>query len=287
MRASEIAQTISERLEADFAPLQAAFGAPNPRKVRWCAVDDLLPEELVLAAFQEIPALGAMRRLKTEQERKYVTAKLDKLQGVLREVILALNDPGVADAVADIMGATALETDERLYNGGVTVMMAGDYMCPHLDNSHNLTNSRRRDVVLLYYLTPFWRPEFGGDLEVWNDDFASSESIRFAPNRLVIMETTDHSWHSVRPILGPMPRVNAISYFYAPQSVRSTPRLTRFTGWPDRPLQRASFELQFQARSLAAKLGARRFVRNPHVADTPSPGAMAAPEKSGSSSAAY
>jgi Rps23 Pro-64 3,4-dihydroxylase Tpa1-like proline 4-hydroxylase len=55
----------------------------------------------------------------------------------------------------------------RLYNGGITKMMPGDFMCPHLDNSHNYDRTQRRAVVLLYYMSPQWREDYGGALELW------------------------------------------------------------------------------------------------------------------------
>jgi hypothetical protein len=144
-------------------------------------------------------------------------------------------------------------------------MLPGDFMCPHLDNSHDQARKRRRDVVLLYYFSPFWLPEYQGSLELWRlDGKTSQSSIEYKPNRLVILETTDHSWHSIQSILGPMPRASVTSYFYGPESERSPVRLTRFTSWPGDPLRGMLFDAQFHLRSIAARF-IRRSVGNRHV----------------------
>jgi Rps23 Pro-64 3,4-dihydroxylase Tpa1-like proline 4-hydroxylase len=55
-----------------------------------------------------------------------------------------------------------------------------------------------RVLNLLYYVTPDWNPEFGGNLELW--DNGPKESQRVIPakfNRLALMATHEESWHSV------------------------------------------------------------------------------------------
>jgi hypothetical protein len=104
---------------------------------------------------------------------------------------------------------------------------------------------------------------------LWDDDLkAAPRTIEYKTNRLVIVETTDHSWHSVGPIVGPMPRVNFTTYFYAPHTEISPSRLTHFAPWPGarRTLRDLVIEPEFQLRSLAAHLlGKRRLKANKHV----------------------
>lgn len=264
--AGAISATIAARLEAEADRLNAAFGSAESGGLRYCWIDSLLPDDVMLAAFSLLPALAGMVRLKNLKERKFVTAELDALAEPIRHLVMALNSRAVADVVARIIGVPFLETDPKLYNSGITAMVPGDFMCPHLDNSHDYDRARRRAVALIYYMAPFWRADYGGSLELWDSNRrAPPSAVDFRGNRLVIMETTDRSWHSVKPILGPLPRVNAISYFYAPSEERHPLRLTRFAPWPGHRVQELMFSAEFHLRSLVARLAGRRLRFNRHL----------------------
>lgn len=161
-----VAACLADRLRAEAPRLCAAFGPTRPGHVRWCAIDEVLPQALSERAFAELPALPHMLRLQDAKERKCVTADVDALKPTLQALVRAFNDPQLAPVVAQIMGKRALETDAQLYNGGVTVMLPGDFMRPHPDNSHDYNRARRREVVLLYYSrrigmrrsAAIWRP---------------------------------------------------------------------------------------------------------------------------------
>lgn len=261
-----LTRIIAARILEETPRLRAEFGAPRPGHVRSFALDDLLPREMLDAALAAMPTLPGMLRRANRKERKFVCARLDTLDSSVRDIVVALNQPEIANAVAGITGMAALETDPLLYNGGVTCMLPGDFMCPHLDNSHDYARKRRREVVLLTYLSPHWREDYGGHLMLWQDHRRGAlEPVPYRSNRLVVMETTDASWHAVTPITGPMPRINITTYFYAPSAVRHPVRLTRFAAWPGQALRQAMFDGEFALRSMANRVGARRLLPNRHI----------------------
>jgi hypothetical protein len=263
---SPLTRLIAARLREEAPALRAEFGDPRPGRVRSFALDDLLPREVLDAALAAMPTLPAMLRRANSKERKFVCARLETLEGPVRDVVNAMNQPEIAAAVAGITGMPVLETDPLLYNGGITCMLPGDFMCPHLDNSHDHARRRRREVVLLTYLSPHWREDYGGHLMLWQDGRKGPlEPVSYRSNRLVVMETTDASWHAVTPITGPMPRINVTTYFYAPAAVHHPVRLTRFAAWPGHALRQAMFDGEFALRSVANLAGARRFLPNRHV----------------------
>jgi hypothetical protein len=264
--AAEFSQRLVARLTAEAARLKADFGEPDPTRVRCCWLDDVLPQQVIEAARRNLPDPSTMVRRENMKERKFVSANLDALASPIGDLVLAIAQQPVADAVARIMGKPKLEVDPLLYNGGVTAMMPGDFMCPHLDNSHDYARVRRREVVLLFYLSAEWHDEYGGGLELWDRKRGgTARPIAFRPNRLVIMETTERSWHSIRSVVGPVPRVSLTTYFYAPAAEKAPLRLTRFTSWPGHPLRGLLFDSEFHARGLAAKLIGRRVGRNRHA----------------------
>jgi Rps23 Pro-64 3,4-dihydroxylase Tpa1-like proline 4-hydroxylase len=44
-------------------------------------------------------------------------------------------------------------------------MANGDFLNPPLDNSHGSGRKLYRTLNLLYYVTPGWRPKYGGGLK--------------------------------------------------------------------------------------------------------------------------
>jgi hypothetical protein len=216
-------------------------------------------------AYSQLPNLGDMVRRADLRERKYVSANIGRLNTQISDIVLAFAQQKIADIVAEIMGVRSLQADPSLYNGGITVMLPGDYMCPHLDNSHDQARKRRRAVVLLYYFSTSWQPDYEGTLELWRPGQKKPMSrVPFKSNRLVIMETTERSWHAITPILGPNPRASVTTYFYEPPNPEARVRLTRFRSWPDAPLRGLLFDAQFCLRSVAARIIGRS-VGNRHV----------------------
>lgn len=94
------------------------------------------------------------------------------------------------DIISDITGIKGLIPDDMLYAGGLSRMEEGQYLNPHLDNSHNKDRSLYRVVNLLFYVTPNREIEDGGNLELWDNGIHSKQrTIHSKFNRLAVMIT--------------------------------------------------------------------------------------------------
>lgn len=103
--------------------------------------------------------------------------------------------------IARITGLEALEPDEQLYAGGISMMVKGHFLNPHVDNSHDKARERYRVLNLLYYVSPGWKRENGGNLELWPDGPKGEQiTVESRFNRLAVMITNKNSWHSVSEI---------------------------------------------------------------------------------------
>jgi Rps23 Pro-64 3,4-dihydroxylase Tpa1-like proline 4-hydroxylase len=273
--AKQIREIVLSRLRENAAALRLQYADTAADQVPCCWLDDVLPEQYIEAAHRSRPPLSRMLRLADKKERKYVCAKVETLADPIRDLVLAFADQEVANEIAKIIGKRRLEADTQLYNGGLSVMMPGDYMCPHLDNSHDYSRVRHREVVVLFYLSPGWQQDYGGHLELWNRRRGGkARMVPFSSNRMVIMEASERSWHSVGLITGPLARDSLTTYFYAPATEKAPVRLTRFTSWPNRPVQAMLFEGEFRLRNLAARFIGRKLVGNAHM----NAGTAAAPQ---------
>jgi len=263
---SSLAGQIARRLAEVRVSMAAEFA--SHARVRTCVIDNVLPDAFLRDAFAGMPPLQKMVRREGRRERKYVSSNINTFSPDLTALVLAFNDPRVAAEMSAITGLSDLEADAALYNGGVTSMEPSDFMCPHLDNSHDYGRTRSRRIVALFYLTPGWQRSLGGHLGVWDDPRGPApRELEYRFNRLVLMETTDRSWHSVAPIVGDRNRTNITCYYYQKRSRPEPVRVTRFRAWPKKPVDSLVFGLDFALRSMASRFVGRRLARNAHVYD--------------------
>ncbi|WP_206360119.1 2OG-Fe(II) oxygenase, partial [Pseudomonas viridiflava] len=115
-------------------------------------------------------------------------------------ITYAIQHPDVVAKVSELVGFERITPDPSLYAGGLSMMFEGDFLNPHIDNSHDGTRNLYRRLNLLYYVTPNWSLENGGNFELWDHKVETQKTIVSAFNRLVVMETDKDSWHSVSPV---------------------------------------------------------------------------------------
>ena len=146
----------------------------------------------------------------------------------------------VVSLISNITKIKDLENDPTLYAGGITRMDRGHFLNPHIDNSHNSKKKKYRRLNLLFYITPNIREEYGGNLELWDKEIKNPIKIVSKFNRLVVMETTKYSWHSVDPIVNDIKRCGIRIYYFSETSPEDYDyyHVTSFTGRPEQKLKR-------------------------------------------------
>jgi Rps23 Pro-64 3,4-dihydroxylase Tpa1-like proline 4-hydroxylase len=207
----------------------------TPARLRSFVLDDLLPAGEAQALYQAFPGPDQMMRRHDLRESKYVSAQLDRHAPALEELTFAFQDVQVVALLAEITGIDELEPDPLLYAGGISAMTWGVFLNPHLDNSHDGGRQRYRVLNSLYYLTPDWREQWGGNLELWDSGLhGPPRTIASRFNRLVLMETNRRSWHSVSPIVHEGRRTCVSNYFFRRRPVGSEDyfHATSFRGRP-------------------------------------------------------
>jgi len=256
MNRSAMIEHIVLRLDAGADQIRAEWNASNRRTpTRHCAIDGLLPEDVAMAIYRAFPRDGAGFLVRNSfRERKRTSANLDRYPLILADITYALQSPRVTDKISDLTGMPSLEPDPHLYAGGLSMMFEGDFLNPHIDNSHEATRSKYRRINLLYYVTPAWELDNGGNLELWDEGVTSPVTILSVFNRLVLMETSKGSWHSVSPVSDKTaPRCCVSNYYFSEKSPTGEEyyHVTSFTGRPDQKLRRALGVIDNAARKYA------------------------------------
>lgn len=172
--------------------------------------------------------------------------------------------------IGAIAGLLDVEPDPLLYAGGVSAMGPGDFLNPHLDNSHNKDRARWRAFNLLYYVTPDWPEGAGGDLELWPDGIGGDRiAIHSRFNRLVVIATHGGAWHSVSPVSGGGVRLCVSNYYFTPTPLRASDRfhVTTFRGRPEQPLAYLILRADGIGRAAVRKLWPEGVIPVRHIDD--------------------
>ncbi|WP_429250861.1 2OG-Fe(II) oxygenase [Paraburkholderia sp. GAS333] len=266
MKRTDIGQFVAARLREnlDSACRQWRENAP----VHHFFIDDVLPQELAMEIRRGFPEASTMMLRKSLRELKYVSAQMNEHAPILEEAIFAFQEPEVVDLVAQITQLNALCPDEHLYAGGISMMGRGHFLNPHLDNSHDKDRQRYRVLNLLYYVSPDWRAENGGNLEVWpNGPKAGPVTIVSKFNRLAVMITNQHSWHSVSPNLSDEARCCVSNYYFSDHPAGNAGYFhpTSFRGRPQQPVRDVVLRADATARGLVRKVFPKGVVVNKQV----------------------
>ena len=236
-----LAGLIEGRLRADAASIRSQWAHPDGTATRHFVVDGLLPDEIRHEIHAAFPRGGeGFFNRDSFRERKKTSANLDAYDAILTDITYAFQDPRIVDLIAELIGFKGIEPDPKLYAGGLSMMFQGDFLNPHIDNSHDRERGRYRRLNLLYYVSPDWKVENGGNFELWDEARSTPKTVAALTNRLVVMETTRTSWHSVSPLVVEEPRCCVSNYYFSKNSPDATEyfHVTSFSGRPEEPFKR-------------------------------------------------
>lgn len=216
---SQLTNLILERLDEAKTQLKKEFFQKHPINVaRHFVLDNLLPIEIAKSISTQFPNPKKMKKLKISNEIKLSYLHIKDTASLLQNVHHAIQDPRVIAAIEAITEIKNQIPDKSRIAGGVSALLKGGYINPHLDNSHDIDRKFYRTVNLLYYVSPNWKIENGGNYELWDESITNHILVPSYFNRLVVMETNRTSWHAVNPVLCDEPRCCIFNYYFSEDS---------------------------------------------------------------------
>lgn len=219
-------------------------------------LDNFLEEWAAEEALAEFPAVkdaGWIHYVHVN-EKKHGLNKMDMLPPFVRSVIKELNSPEFVSYLSQLTGIPNLLPDDMLEGGGLHQSGRNGFLNVHADFTvHPHKRNWRRRVNVLVYLNKDWKPEYRGDLELWDRQMKGVVQ-KIAPifNRCVVFNTDEDSYHGLPdPILCPedMTRKSIALYYFTEEAV--TPRL-RSTNYQARPQDGAKSILIWLDKKLVA-----------------------------------
>lgn len=251
----ELIRLILERLDRESDRIKQDFESDKGITTHYTAIDGLLPDDIAHRIADAFPDVGTMRLLDSFREKKYTSKTLDKYDPIIEDITFAFQDDRIIDKVAELTGIHDAVGDPKLYAGGISAMARGHFLQPHIDNSHDRDQKVYRVLNLLYYVTPEWKPENGGNLELWDLDVTKPVQIPSLFNRLVLMATHDKSWHSVNEVKVDGTRCCISNYYFSPHSPNGyeTSHVTYFMARPEQKFRRFVTKLDSDVRTFARR----------------------------------
>ena len=247
---------LKNQLIANKEDIAFQWNNPIGTKTRHFLLDNLLPTNDIDEIYNAFPRDGdGFFNRESFREKKRTSANLKSFNPILSDITYALQDSSIVNLIQDILGIKNLIPDPKLYAGGLSMMFPTDYLNPHIDNSHDGERNCYRRLNLLFYVSPNWSGENGGNFELWSEDRTTPKTIISHQNRLVVMETNITSWHSVNEVKADRPRCCVSNYYFSEDSPNGSSyfHVTSFLGRPEQPFRRAIGKIDNAIRNVISK----------------------------------
>lgn len=265
MNRKVLADKILTRMKESRDELLTQWQSSGP--IYHFVLDDVLPPDVARRILNAYPDSNSMRVRKSLRELKYVASQMDLFDPILEEALFAFQDPRIVALVGEITGLKALEPDELLYAGGISMMAKDHFLNPHLDNSHDKELERYRVLNLLYYVSEDWGLKEGGNLELWPAGTKAKQvTVESKFNRLAVMITNSRSWHSVSRVKADRLRCCVSNYYFSRFPAESADyfHVTTFRGRPEQVLRDAALRADSVLRMGLRKIFPKGAVKTDH-----------------------
>lgn len=225
-----------ERLRTALPQLHETYvhAEPFPHIV----LDDVLTADAFSAAIAEFPELRdpMWKGYLHVNETKYANSDLESWGTTLQAIAQELLAPEFTDFLTTLTGIEDLMPDPSMDGGGLHQTLRGGHLNVHADfTAHHTQSDWARRVNILLYLNEEWRPEWGGQLELWNREMtACSDRVQPRGNRMLVFTTSETSFHGHPDALtcpGDMARRSMALYYFT----REQAPVRRSTNYRARP----------------------------------------------------
>jgi Rps23 Pro-64 3,4-dihydroxylase Tpa1-like proline 4-hydroxylase len=197
---ASIANVLSNklRLSADTTALHESWISAKPFK--HIILDDIFDAGLLERVCREIPRIDdeiwvheSDDHIKQINHRSPVT-----LSESASELVTLLHSAAFLYLLSEITGIWELLPDPYLQGASYHVVPRGGFFKVHADRSMAYSTGLHRRLALMLYLNKCWKPEYGGQFELWNETGTQREkSVEPIFNRCLIFEVTETSYHGL------------------------------------------------------------------------------------------
>lgn len=224
-------------LRARLPELRTAYAAADP--FPHIVLDDVLAPEVFAGAVREFPTLRdpSWHGYLHVNETKFANRTPETWGPTLQDVAHELVGAEFIAFLSELTGIDRLLPDWSMDGGGLHQTLRGGHLNIHADFTTHHTNPHwRRRVNILLYLNDGWRPEWGGQVELWNADMSECRArVEPAPNRMLVFTTSFDSFHGHPDPLTCPPDVarRSMALYYFTEEVAPVRRATNYRARPE------------------------------------------------------
>jgi len=174
----------------------------NAKPCNHVVLPNFLDEEFANTLFENFPKMDSLKvNRKSLNENKKEDYHFERFHPNFMLLKKALANPIFIKNIETITGLKGLVTTDDALGAGIHQGGPGSYVDVHIDSNYNSMENLWRRLNFLIYLNKNWKPEYGGDLELWDQKMTNCETtVPCDWNRAVIFltdETTPHGYGEI------------------------------------------------------------------------------------------
>lgn len=171
----------------------------NAKPFAHAVFDQFLPSPVIEEALAQFPqAIHQNDYQAASKHIEYLKRGINPIDcsARARELFYFFNSPCMLKFLEGLTGIQALIPDPYFLGGGYHEIKRGGKLAVHADFRINKQLHLNRRLNVLIYLNKDWSPEYGGNLELWDQSMQNCcDSIEPIFNRCVIFNTNEDSYH--------------------------------------------------------------------------------------------
>jgi hypothetical protein len=190
------------------------------------AIDDFLNSDFAEEVYLSFPSYGDAKAVGKEFKGVNEQGKVQVTDSKLfAEPVAKLNQVLASqeflDLLSHVTGMPKLLADDQLVGGGIHQTGPRGHLDVHVDFNYIKDRDLHRRLNILIYFNKNWQPEWGGNIELWDEDVKNCVQS-FSPifNRCVVFETNEISYHGVSAVKCPpgTSRKSFAAYYYTQEA---------------------------------------------------------------------
>ena len=187
--------------------------------------------------FETANQLGRAFKAVNEAKKVQVT-DYEKFPERVRQLADELAKPEFIARLEAITGIDGLLWDDGFAGGGMHMTASAGHLDVHVDFNYNEDIDLYRRLNLLVYLNEGWSPDWGGAVELWDQEVSQCHvSVLPELGRAVLFTTSDISYHGVTAVTCPaaVARKSFAVYYYTKEPPASYDGVNHSTIFKARP----------------------------------------------------
>jgi len=246
------------RLSDDTATLNAAWNTAKPFK--HITLDNVFESRLLDRVCEEIPRIDDETWVRENDDhiKQFNHRSPVSLGGAASELVNLLHSAAFLYFLSEVTGIWELLPDPYLQGASFHVVPRGGFFHVHADRNTAYSTGLIRRLALMLYLNKGWKPEYGGQFELWNETGTQRvKSVEPIFNRCLIFEVTETSFHGLpNPVACPpgQTRNSFAVYYHTAAKAEDGEMKTHTSVYAPANYRQKSFSMRGLARDLTPPL---------------------------------